>query len=320
VYTHLFAWLVVAAIYLHALVLHRERRALWLTMSASAVLVALFLPWTHLLLTESQADLGSMRPLAQEVGLAPIKLLTAPAFLLFGSSFTPLHSGAILFVTISGALVLILETRKVLREGTGREVLLPWLVVACEIGVPVLIYYARPLFLPERTLAAGSPFLIVLLTWGVKRRGSPLPILVALAAAIMVWGTVLHLMGGQIKPPYREAMWLVAQNHQRGDVVVHTSDGSYLPALCYVNLPRHVVLAGDPDPRKPESVYRLLGGEVWTPEQVVQSGERVWLIVALEHSLDWQKLRVAWFDDRCADVERYGVDGVGVYLYSCDLG
>jgi len=164
-------------------------------------------------------------------------------------------------------------------------------------------------------MAAASPFLIILLAWGSARRRSPLPYLVITASVIMFSGTILYLAGEPIKPPYREVINFVAQNRAEGDAVLHTSDGSYLPALRYAELPHHAVLAGDPDPRKPLAVYQALGGSVWTLPQATAAAERLWLIVALEHSIEWQQEQVAYFAEHYVELESYDFSGVVVKLY-----
>jgi hypothetical protein len=126
---------------------------------------------------------------------------------------------------------------------------------------------------------------------------------------------VLYVTGGLDKPPYRDAMRLVAQGRVEGDAVLHTSDGSYLPALCYVDFANHAVLDGDPDPRKPREVYQKLGGDVWTVAQAVSAGQRLWLIVALEHSVDWQREQAAYFARQYPALAHYRVNGIEITLY-----
>lgn len=164
-------------------------------------------------------------------------------------------------------------------------------------------------------MAAASPFLIILLAWCTTRRQSPLPYLVGLATVAMLAGSALYLAGDPIKPPYRDVIEFVAAHRAPGDAVLHTSDGSYLPALRYVNWPNHAVLAGDPDPRKPAAVYNALGGEVWTVTQTAEHGRRLWLIVALEHSVVWQQEQAAYFADHYTELESHAFGGIRVLLY-----
>lgn len=317
IYTHLFAWLLLAAIGTYALIHRNRKRELVTSIFIGVLLVVLFFPWLLVLAGEDQLDAGSLRPvkLDREDTYNPLKLVTTPAFLLFGQSSTLWYAAGILFFVISIGIILIIEVRKSKIENKDRGLLMPILVVVWSIGVPVIVYLVRPFFLPERTMAAAAPFLIVLMAWGFTRRGSPLPYLVAGAAAIMLIGSLVYLAGDPIKPPYRSAMHYVESNRQDGDVVLHTSDGSYLPALRYVDFCNHAVLAGDPDPRKPMPVYEVLGGELRTREQALGSGNRFWLIVALEHSLEWQQDQVSYFAEHYRLLDQQDFGGIVVYLY-----
>lgn len=315
IYTHLFAWLALAAVAIHSLIFHRNRRALWLTLAVLVILSIIFLPWAFTLVAESQKDLGSMRPLAQESGLNPLKPLTSLAFLVFGMSTMLPFTGLALFLSLSIVVVGLLELRKVKRNGETTSLLLPGLMILLVIGLPVAVYLIRPFFLPERTMAAASPFLVLWLAWGTTRRGSPLPYLVYAAMLTMAVGTILYLAGGGIKPPYRTVMSFLKGQWEPGDAVLHTSDGSYLPGLRYVDLDQHGLLAGDPDPRKPVEVYNALGGQVWTRAEAEAVGERLWLVVALEHSYEWQQEQAAYFSDKYLQLESHDFDGIGLFLY-----
>jgi mannosyltransferase len=312
-YTHLFAAMTLLAIGLYALIHHRERQALWRTIGAGIVIGVLFLPWVPLMLAEQSQDGGSLRPLLQTFAFNPIIPLTAPTFLLFGQSSTLIYSGLAFFLTLALLVVLVMDGRKEWREGSASGLLLPVLVVVLTLGIPLVVYFIRPFFLPERTMAAAAPFLLLLLAWGTTRRGSPLPYLVGAAAALMLVGSFIYLFSLAQKPPYEQVIAYVASQRQPGDAVLHTSDGSYLPALTYVDWPHHALLAGDPDPRKAEPVYEAFGGQLWQREEIM--AERLWLIVALEHSEDWQRAQVAYFETRFHWVERHNIGGIEIYLY-----
>jgi hypothetical protein len=131
----------------------------------------------------------------------------------------------------------------------------------------------------------------------------------------MVAGLLLYHTGEVVKPPYREATAILQEEWQAGDLILHTSDGSYLPALRYLDQPEQVLLAGDPDPRKPEFVYEALGGAVWSRERAIERAERLWLVVALEHSVEWQQEQVRQFEQKLALQARYDVNGIIILLY-----
>jgi mannosyltransferase len=314
VYTHLFAWPVLGAIVVHALIYAPSRRLRWATLLLAGLIALLFLPWLLLVLGERQGALGSLRPLAQGGELNVIKPLTDLAFLAFGIGSQPLYVGAALFFTLALLLLLLVAARRAPAAHRPALALL-WLLLAAALS-PLAVYYVRPFFLPARTLAAASPFWLLLWAWGATQRRTPLPYLVALAAVTMAAGSLLYLAGEPVKPPYREAMALVAGAVEPGDAVLHTSDGSYLPALRYVTLPRHGLLLGDPDPRKPREVYEAFGGVLWSREEALAAGERLWLVVALEHSLDWQLEQVGWFDSRLERLREEEVGGIQIILYA----
>jgi 4-amino-4-deoxy-L-arabinose transferase-like glycosyltransferase len=320
VYTHLFAFLALGAIGLYALIHHRDRTALYRTVILSGVIVLLFLPWVHLMSSEGPSALGSMRPLHQMETPRPGKGLTTAVFLVFGQSYWLAYTGLAMFATLSLVVVVTLEVRKRWSQRQVPGPALPGLMVLCGVAIPVMIYWLRPFFLPERVMAGASPFLLLLFVWGLRMCDSPLPYIAYGAAGLMVVGSALYLTGDWIKPPYREAIELIAQERAEGDVVLHTSDGSYLPALRYADLPAHAVLAGDPDPRKPRAVYEALGGKVWSLEGAERAGKRLWLVVALEHSVEWQTAQAERVAEEHKLLDKHDVGGIEILLYDLTEG
>lgn len=315
IYTHLFAWLILIALCSYCFIRYRWTKPTVVLMICASLLLLLFLPWLLQLVNESQRDLGTLRPLAQDSTRNPLKPLTSLAFLLIGTSVRFWFTGLALFLTISVVVVLLLELRKANREEQASNLLLPGLSVICVIVIPTIIYLVRPYFLPERTLAGAAPFMMILLAWATTRRGSPLPYLVYATAVLMIVGTTLYLFGGPVKPPYRTVMAYVADKRQENDLVLHTSDGSYIPALRYVDFNNHTLLAGDPDPRKPMHVYEILGGRVIDGDLKSVEADRMWLIVALEHSLKWQEEQATIFGRRYKLLDEENIGGIGIFLY-----
>ncbi|MEM7332413.1 MAG: glycosyltransferase family 39 protein [Chloroflexota bacterium] len=315
VYTHLFANLALFAVNLHAL-LETDRRKIFPTVFGISVgLAILFLPWGLSIFAESEQELGSLRPLNQEYFRNPIKPLTSIAFLLFGISSSFAISGTAFFIALSFILILLLEVRRLHQEGVPSGVKLILLQIGFVLGVPLVVYTIRPFFLPERTMAAASPALLLLLTWVVTRNKSPLPYLTAVSALLMFVSTASYHFGDPLKPPYQEATTYVVDSLQANDLVLHTSDGSYLPALRYAELPNHLLLAGDPDPRKPIEVYELVGGDVVAAEEVLDRNGRLWVIVALEHSLEWQQAQSDFFAAQFRLLESQNIGGIDIFLY-----
>lgn len=314
VYTHFFAILALGAINLHAL-LDPERRTIFPRVFLISVgLGVLFLPWVFVILGEGIADGGSLRPLNKTVVRDPIKLLTSPAFLLFGSSNSFLFSSVVLFICLGVVVVLAIEWRHVQREGVPSGVRLILCQIGLVLGVPLGVYLIRPFWLPERTMAAASPFLLLLLAWCITRKRTPLPYLAGLSVGLMIVASLLYQMGTPLKPPYSDAMSLMLAQHQPSDTVLHTSDGSYLPALRYANISNHFLLANDPDARKQPLIYEAMGGQL-VGEEVVGVNDRLWIIVALEHSVEWQQEKTAYFLAERTLIERREVGGIVIYLF-----
>jgi uncharacterized membrane protein len=318
-YTHLFTVFFLLGVGVHALILQQDRRALWWTVGIGAGLFVLFLPWVFVLLAETQAELGSMRPLATDATLVdfnPVKPLTTLSFLLFGLSLSTVYAGMALFLSLALTVMTVLELLKTRRNGgTDRTLLFPIVVVVAVIGLPHVIYFLRPFFLPERTMAAALPFLIVLISWGVTRRKTPLMVLSYIALTVMAWGSLLYLRSEPLKTPYHELMAFVVENWHPDDIVVHTSDFSYMPALRYAQLPRHVLLQGAPGAPKPEVAHQVVGGDQWRIEEVEQASGRIWLIVALVDNLEWQQEQADYFVANYTQLQRQNVGGVEVFLF-----
>lgn len=317
VYTHLFAFFVLTALGLHALLRYRrEKAAFWRTAVLVGAIAVLFTPWAVTLLGEQQKDLGSLRPFGHSPTRSLIKPLTELTALAFGRAFGLLHTGAALYMTLTMTILLLFDLRRARAEGAPSGLDLVLLLALCTLGLPLLVYYVRPYFLPSRALAATSPFLLMLWAWGAerpKRAAALLPLGVTLA--VMLWGNALYWQRGPIKSPFRDAVDFVVAHYREGDAVLHTSDGSYLPALRYADLPQHGLLAGDPQPRKPGAVYRAVGGEMWARPDVEEKGERLWLIVALDHSRPWQEEQFAYFAERYRQLARYEFKEIDVVLF-----
>ena len=316
IYTHLFAFLALAAVGLHALLeIRNNRRAFWVTAVMISIVLVAFIPWLRLILAEAEPALGSLRPLQQASGFNPLKPITAPVFLLFGMSSSFWYSGLILFTFFAYLIIFFLELRKLGSKQIPSGLKLILLIIICVLGLPLLVYGVRPFFLPERTLAAAAPFLIILLSWGVTRRQTPLPYLTGLAGLLMLIGTFSYLTGDLIKPPYRAAMAFVTERAASNDIVLHSGDGSYLSALRYAPQLNQGVLAGDPDPRKPEAVYGALGGQLWSLDEVEKHNGRFWLVVALEHSVEWQLEQVETISAIYPLLDEQEIGGIHIYLY-----
>jgi hypothetical protein len=257
----------------------------------------------------------SLRPLTHDNFLDPLKLISTPNFLIFGYTTNLFFNGLALFLTLSMGLVFLLEYRKVWRSSAGKDLLLGLLPALITIGGPLSLYFVRPFFLPERTMAAASPFLLILMAWGLSRRNSPLPFLVWVSVGLMAVSSLSYHLSQPLKPPYRDVTAFVNQNALPQDTIVHTSDGSYLPALRYGASGRHHLLTGDPDPRLSLPAYTRFGTSFQSIAQIEQTGGHLWLIVALEHSYAWQEAQVRHFMQYPL-LNQYNFEGIQVYHFN----
>jgi 4-amino-4-deoxy-L-arabinose transferase-like glycosyltransferase len=321
--THLLAWLVWAGVGLFAWgQWWQKREAAWGKLVKTAVviglIVLLFSPWVYAAVTQPVQEVGSFRPLYHTPERDWLKPLIIPAFLLFGMSFEPIYVGLASFLLLAIVLITLLELRKVwLHGGLAPGVQLCGLIFLTVIGLPSLVYLIRPFFLPERALAVAAPFLVILVAWGTGRRQSPLPYLAGGTVLLMMVGSLLYQTGPPVKPPYRDAVQFVEAHRQPDDLIVHTSDGSYLPALRYTT-DGHLLLAGDPDPRRPRYIYEMWSGTVVELDDLEEQDGRLWLIVALEHSAEWQQEQAAQVRQQYPLLAAYDFAGIIVLLYDID--
>ncbi|PID86825.1 MAG: hypothetical protein CSB13_02440 [Chloroflexi bacterium] len=64
------------------------------------------------------------------------------------------------------------------------------------------------------------------------------------------------------------------------------------------------------------SFYQAYGGNVWDRETAVTVGTRLWLIVTLAHSIDWQIKQSEYFADTYLLIEEQDFSGIKVFLYA----
>lgn len=284
-YTHTLAGLTLLAFSLGALGALRPfplRRLL----VASAGAALLFAPW--LLVLWGQAMLVQRAfwsaPPSVVSPLASLYVFFFNAAL--PTTLVPVGLGLVLFLA---GLASLMGLRR--RE---REVhfVLAWLFFP---GVGALLFsLVRPIYL-ERALLPASFALYLLLAWGFFAL-RPRPVVMALVGAVLA----LELVGlahwywdpAYAKPPLRAAAQHVGRGWQPGDMVLHTSDGSYLPFLLYLPQAQQRLLYGDPEyfagTVRANATYRVLGFSPHKLEEAVSGQRPLWLVVALDHSQAFQ--------------------------------
>jgi uncharacterized membrane protein len=321
-YTHSLGILGLVAIDLWVVWQWRSARSRALELlAAHALMLLLFAPWLTAFSTQANRVLTGF----WEAPSSLLNLLRTTYVLVFGNTLpTDLVPIGLLIIFLLFALELYHAGRALLREkldplerqGLG-------LALAITFGPPValfLVSLVRPIYI-ERVVILSSSGIALLLAWAWTRRPRLPERVLASAAAVLVAVALsnYNLHPEVIKPPMREAAALLGQNWAEGDLVVHASDWTalafnyYLPAV-----PQHF-LAGDPAYQNPTTrgnSGRIAGLVPQDDGQLAPGQGRLWLVVALEHSEEYQQRRVAEFNERFGQPKELEVGGVYLLSYS----
>jgi uncharacterized membrane protein len=352
VHTHTLGFLTPLSMGAAALVLGwRDRRFVWCLLSGGVAVVLLATPWLLFVLPGQVSRVVGVFWVARPSVLAP--LVTLHMFLA-GYAVPPAWMPVALFVTLSVAAVAIYRVLKALihrgtndlllvcseaelpvdgSEGTAPSpslgvarrrlaLLLAWL-----LG-PICLVWLFSLFAPmylDRLFIATAPALYFLVTWGLARvprglgytLGAPLVGVIALSLGHYYLNPAYH------KPPMRAVAAYVADAALPGDVVLHTSDGSLLPFAYYQPRLEQLLVAGDPEHRpgtaRAQSL-RLLGYAPVKLEQALAAHARVWLVVALDHSVEFQMEVLREIRGARVFSSNVTIGGIQVYLLAGSSG
>lgn len=325
VYTHYFSFLVLGGVGLFALLDSLASRT-WKRwpglLLAGAVVALFFVPQLGLFLNKATNAMGTR-------WVAPNYLFffTSLYFLILSYTIPTWAAAVAMFVSLFVVLLVLWQAIKALwrlwaaqtleQVRTRQALLLLLSTTVAPLLALAVVLVIRPFWVPERTLTIVTPAYAVLLAQELTQtpRKLPLAAFYGLLAVLMTISLGYYYFDLQYaKPPYRDAAALIAGRARLGDIEVHTSDGSYLPFLQYPQPVPTYLLRGDPDARKPDHVYRMLGGQTISREEALAQDRRVWLVVALEHSFDYQRETLTWFQTRRPVVEEYDVEGIQIYL------
>ena len=318
-YTHSLAFLNLLALDVWVLTQRGAWQSHWRgLLSAHAVIAIAFAPWFVVLLQQLarvQAGFWAASPTG-------LNLAATPYLFLFSNVLPTFFVPIALF---AGLALCVFALVAAVRAIASRDADAPALLFALAVfGIPLLALFGlsliRPIYL-ERTLLPASFGLYLLLAWTVVR-ARPRALNVALGALVMI-GMIIALPEFYFnpdvqKPQLREATRALSAQFRPGDVIAHTSDLSAL-AFMYYNpaLPSHF-LAGDPDYAAETTRGRsgLVAG--LAPEDIdsiVAGRTRVWLVVALDHNVDYQKARVREFDQRFYDRKEFEIGNIDLLSY-----
>lgn len=323
-YTHSLGILGLAAIDFWVLWHWRNARARGLELfTAHALVLLLFAPWLTALSSQANRVLTGFWDAPSSI----LNLLRTVYVLIFSNTLPiELVPIGLLVVLLLFTLALYHAARALLSETLDppeQQGLVLSLSIALAPPVALfLLSLVRPIYI-ERVVILSSSGIALLLAWAWTRRPRLPEQVLAAAAAVLVAVALgnYYLHPEVIKPPMREAAALLGQNWTEGDLVVHASDWTalafdfYLPAV-----PQHF-LAGDPayeNPTTRGNSGRIAG---LVPEDEVELAPgpgRLWLVVALEHSEEYQQRRVVEFNKRFGRPQELEVGGV--YLMSYERG
>lgn len=287
-YTHYFvAWLLLV-FPLWLLAARHRSRDLWLSLLVADLVVGLlFLPQAGQLLREAGEFMG--KDWRQPPN--PLVMLALPEYLLFGHTVLErwwwgLRTAAV--VLLMGFVVLEWRYRRSRewRQWAGFSLL--------AVTVPVLLVVAiswlfQPLYL-ARSFEMFAPFLVLFLAQGAASasRFSPTPWIGLLLGLLLLAGTVFSLTQPDVaKPPVREAMAVVAADFRPGDLSLHL-DETYLSALFYEPDLLPALLDAGQLPWAQPDITRLLGGRVFSLEEVLAAEGRLWLVVTDRSRQPWE--------------------------------
>ncbi len=318
-YTHTLAFLNLLALDVFVLTRRRELHARWRGLAGAHLAIGgLFAPWVIILVQQvarvQSGFWGTMPSVAN--------LITTPYLFLFSDVLPAVMVPIALFVAL--ALIVFAAVATIRAIGARRADSSALLLVLSISFVPLLalfgLSFTRPIYV-ERTLLPASFGLYLLIAWSMLN-APPRALLVPLGAMLLLGMLVAlpeyYYNPANQKPPMREAVRTLSARFQPGDVIAHTSDSSALAFMYYApNLPSYFI-AGDPD-YVTETTRgrsgRVAGLVPETVSTIVAGHSRVWLVVALDHNVDYQKSREQEFEARFRNVAKLDVGGIAAFLF-----
>ncbi|MEZ4595009.1 MAG: glycosyltransferase family 39 protein [Chloroflexota bacterium] len=310
-YTHYFAAFLLLAAHFFLLIQRPKYKQLLL---ADALIVIGYLPYVNIFLGKA-ADVSTGFWLNAPAPLQPFLTL----FLLIGSyslSHTSFIVGLVLILALLGFS--LLEIRHHLKRNTAKKPMIFFLLILTFL--PIVVVWVISQWLPiylDRALLIVLPSYILLLAYALANttKRSPLPIIAGLIACLLVLSIYNYFDSPYYwKPNYRAAAMSLATAQSADKAIIHTSNGSYIPFLVYLPPQNHFLLAGDPAPHHPPQVYENVHGSLIEWNQLSQF-QTISLVVALDHSIEYQKAAVEEFDTHFQQLSSEEIDGIIIQTY-----
>jgi len=321
-YTAYFAFPVFLAMGLFVLLLDKRPKRILHFLLAIGIVALLYLPWIGVFFSQTRSVLDSYwiaRP-------SPLTIFTTLSAFFVSYSLPSLWIAVSLAVTLLIIFVVLNDVRHALAESSVDTRSLGWLLLWGF--VPLLGTYVvslvRPIF-QIRTVITASLAFYLLVAWGITRvRRRKLNLLLSLPTLVMMLVSVLNFYFNPsfAKPPWRQAAYYVRERAQPGDVVLHTSDGSFLPFLSYEPNVEHILLPEDPvaarENAPSQSIVSAVGGLPQPIDKAVQEHERAWLVVGLDHAVAYQVEQKQRFDTLYRLLGQTEIGGIYIFTYALD--
>ena len=317
-YTHNMAVLLFPALGLFALFHWRKALKEWrVWLIAGVGILLLVLPWL-LVLPDQVGRVGTKFWLEKP---SVLHLFTTLALFLFGYALPPVLIVAALVV---GLFVVFLTLPVSWRALQGSESQVEAvLFVYCLVFVPMIISFLIsllwPVFLP-RTFIISALALVILIAWEFVRL--PWPVALGLAVlGLALAGISLHnfyVDPAYAKPPIRSAASYLCTRFEDGDVVIHTSDSSYLVFAHYVPELEQGFIVGDPDYEQETTrarTGRIAGIEPRDLAEITRGKKRLWVVMALDHNIEHQQTIGDLVAERYSTLDVVHVEGIQISLY-----
>jgi 4-amino-4-deoxy-L-arabinose transferase-like glycosyltransferase len=318
VYTSYFAFPVLLVLFVYVLLV--RRRAWFRFMIAMGIAALIFLPWVGVLLAQTRSVLDSYWMQASSF----LEVFTTLASFFMGYSLSlawqALGLGSSLFIIF----VLLNSVRYALKEKSLDVE--PLVLVLLWAWMPMIGVYLltpiRPIF-QIRTVMTSAPAFYLLVAWGLTRAKRTklhwaLFAPTALTMLVAAWGFYANPI--YAKPNWREPARYVDERARPGDVVMHTSVGSFLPTMCYDHSVEHVLLQPEAstiaqDTTSWPTIWALTS-RARSMDDSVAGYDRGWLIVGLDRAVEQQLAQKERFDEQYELLQEAEIAQVHVYLYA----
>lgn len=321
-YTAYFAFPVFAAMGMYVLLVERQRQRIFCFFAAMIVVGVLYLPWVSVFLAQTRAVIDTYW-IAQP---SPLVLFTTLSGFFISYTLPSFWIAVSLVTTLLIIFVVLNDGRHVFRRKQMDAKPLLWLLLwgfSPLVGT-FLISFIQPIF-QLRTVLTAAPAFYLLVAWGtVRSRQRQVNLFLFLPTVALMLFSLFNFYFNPAfeKPAWRAAAAYVNTHTQPGDVVLHTSDSSFLPFLAYEHHVPHILLPIDPDEASKnapsQSIITAVGGSPQSLETSIRGYDRAWLVVGIEHSVDYQVKQKRLFDSRYHLLEENQVGGIYIFTYALD--